>query len=567
MALYQKYRSKTFSELVGQDHVNLTMLEAIKSGKTAHAYLLTGPRGTGKTSTARLLSRAMNCFSLSEAKKAGKEISGEPCNKCDMCKEILDSRATDVIEIDAASHTGVDDIREIIDKARFAPTRGAKKVYIIDEVHMLSKSAFNALLKTLEEPPSHVVFILATTEAHKLPETILSRVQRYDFRRVSKSDIIKNLKIIAEKEKLTLEDGALDLLAIKAEGSHRDSISLLEHVASYSQKISKSDVENILGMAKSEEVLRFIGAIFNRDPEEGLKIAQQFYSDGIEMGQFNKEVIEYIRKILIYKVSEQALFEETEENIKNIKELSAKCPEADVLNAMKSFLRAGEMLKDVAYPILPIEMAVIELCGQDSITVSSPKSKVESKDVKDSIKDAIAVISSPEDVAVSVISTSFKTGMEKSQLGSSPLSSAPDDKAKDDSVLKVSKSGDKKREPENDKGKEMIAKASTQTPVFQMTGDLWEQLIVAIKAQNTTLSALLRDVKPLSINGNQITIGARFKFHKDRISEPKNSKIIEEAICSLTGNNCVVMCEVMDAKMKQEVPAADLGKAAEEVFG
>jgi DNA polymerase III subunit gamma/tau len=267
VAFYQKYRPKFFVDLIGEDHIRETLLEASKGDKMSHAFLLCGPRGTGKTTTARLLAKVLNCQQIIKDRAYKKEITGEPCNKCEVCLEINEGRAIDVVEIDAASHTKVDEIREVIDKARFMPAKLTKKVYIVDEVHMLSTSSFNALLKTLEEPPAHVVFILATTEVHKLPATIVSRVQRYDFRRIKKDDIIQNLKKIAKAEKIEIDDKVLDLIAVKAEGGHRDAVSLLEQISATGDT-SYENASKVLGHSDSGEILAFLEAIFSNLPEE-----------------------------------------------------------------------------------------------------------------------------------------------------------------------------------------------------------------------------------------------------------------------------------------------------------
>lgn len=511
MAFYQKYRSKTFSELIGQDLIRDTLIEAVKSNKFSHAYLLTGPRGTGKTSTARLLAKAFNCLTLANSQKEGQENKGEPCNTCSSCLEIGSGRSVDVIEIDAASHTGVDEIRELIEKAQFAPNQSFKKIYIIDEVHMLSKNAFNALLKTLEEPPKHVVFILATTEAYKLPATILSRVQRYDFRRITKEDIVINLKKIAKEEKLEIDDGSLELIASNAEGGHRDAIVLLEKISSLGKKIDKTQVENMLGIADRKFIFQFLGAIFNTNPEEGLKIAHRLYEEGLEMGQFNKDVIEVLRRMLLLSESGQALFEDTNENIASIKELSQKTTGGRILKLIEIFLKSANLLKDISYPILPIEMAVIEACsasGNYEARILNQESK-EDSNTKD----------------------------KEQPHNSNPI--IQDSNA--DSVPVV---------------------------VLQMTDDVWAKAIQEIKKANTSLAALMRDAKPLEYTKGKLVLGVKFKFHKDKISSPENTKILEKIFCSLTGEESVISCKLVDAKPKENkiTDNKELLEAAEEIF-
>ena len=242
MSLYRKYRPQTFAHLVGQDHVSQTLLSALRLGRVSHAYLFTGPRGTGKTSTARLVAKALNCLD---------ESSVEPCNACEICMEIADGRLIDIIEIDAASNRGIDEMRDLREKIHFAPTRAKLKVYIIDEVHMLTKEAFNALLKTLEEPPEHVYFVLATTEVHKIPETILSRCQRFDFQRIPVKVLVDRLSFIAQEEKIEVEEKALEMIAHHAEGGLRDAIGLLEQMAA-DGSLTVERVSTVLGIGGCE---------------------------------------------------------------------------------------------------------------------------------------------------------------------------------------------------------------------------------------------------------------------------------------------------------------------------
>lgn len=548
MAFYQKYRPKTFSELAGEDHVRATLIEAVKSDSLSHAYLLCGPRGTGKTSTARLLAKAFNCETLLADRKAGKETEGEPCNKCQSCLDIAKGRAVDVIEIDAASHTKVDEIREVIDQANFVPTKSHKKIYIIDEVHMLSNSSFNALLKTLEEPPAHVAFILATTEVHKLPATILSRTQRFDFRRVAQADIIDNLKKIAVNEKIEIDDAALETIALSAEGGHRDAIGLLEQVASFSNKITQSTVEDILGIAKSEEVFSFVGAIFNEIPEEGLKIAHRLFSGGTNMSQFNKSIIESLRKILLIKMIGEVLIEDTAENFKKLKLLSSQIDSSRLIFVIETFIKAGKLLKDVSFPVLPIEMAVVEACG----TSRNYESRITNHE------------SGKEQTAVVVATSSSNK---------ESLDSAQGDKKKSEEDREPA-SNDKPKVIEEDKvkkdihnSKSIIHNSETRgVSVFQMTDDLWERVITEAKKENSTLAALLRDAKPLEVIGNKVKLGVRFGFHKDKISETNNLSFLERIFGEIIGQKCIISCEISKPK-KKIGEGDDLVKAAEEVFG
>jgi DNA polymerase-3 subunit gamma/tau len=542
LAFYQKYRAKTFAEMVGQEHVVLTILQSIKSNRLVHAYLLTGPRGIGKTSTARLLSKAINCHENVAAKKAGKEMPGEPCNKCDSCLEIAEGRSLDVLEMDAASHTGVDEIREVIESARLMPAKSDRKIFIIDEVHMLSKSAFNALLKTLEEPPSHVVFIMATTESHKVPATILSRAQRFDFKRASKEELIANLKKIAKAEKIEIDDEALDLIAVSARGGHRDAISLFEQVAVTKGPISLDIAREVLGIAKDEEVFKFVGAIFNESPEEGLKIAHGLFETGHDLADFNQGVIELLRRILLLQITGRPLFEETESRKKEIAALAAQSQSDRTILLIKNFIDAAALLKDVNYPLLPIEIAVIKSCGS-ALKAKSLKLKAENEAVE--VKsEKLKAEGSPQGIGDRL------SGEPVDRSNSKPASEAPSQP--------VDQSTD---QPINQP-------TSVPVPVVDMTRDIWQQVVDETKKQNSTLAALLRDAKPEEVTKDTLTLGVKFKFHKDKISETKNLTILEKIVCDVTGCSYKVFCKISE-KPKPAVAKtepAELEKAVGEVF-
>ncbi|MCE2104845.1 DNA polymerase III subunit gamma/tau [Streptococcus thermophilus] len=293
-ALYRKYRSQTFGEMVGQKVISTTLRQAVESGKISHAYLFSGPRGTGKTSAAKIFSKAMNCPN---------QVDGEPCNHCDICRDITNGSLEDVIEIDAASNNGIDEIREIRDKSTYAPSRATYKVYIIDEVHMLSTGAFNALLKTLEEPTENVVFILATTELHKIPATILSRVQRFEFKSIKQGAIKEHLASILEKEGLTFDDEALTIISRRAEGGMRDALSILDQALSLSadNNVSQSVAEEITGSIGLTALDSFVASVRNQDTTKALSNLETLFDNGKSMSRFATDLLEYFRDLLIVK--------------------------------------------------------------------------------------------------------------------------------------------------------------------------------------------------------------------------------------------------------------------------
>ena len=295
-ALYRKFRPISFNEMVGQEHITKTLKNQILADRIGHAYLFSGGRGTGKTTAAKIMARAINCLHPHE--------DGEPCNECEICKGILDGSLTDVVEMDAASNNSVEDVRAIRDEVNFLPTIAKYRVYIIDEVHMLSTGAFNALLKTLEEPPEHVKFILATTEPQKLPATILSRCQRFDFKRISVEDIIKRLNIICKEDKIQITDEALKMIAILAEGALRDGISILERCSQdANREITEDVIRELVGLPKLTYIRELVQCIIEKNAENAIKTMDIVINQGKDLDNFLWEVIKYVKDILVYKVT------------------------------------------------------------------------------------------------------------------------------------------------------------------------------------------------------------------------------------------------------------------------
>ena len=347
---YRKWRPQTLAEVVGQELVTKTLLNALSSGRVSHAYLFCGPRGTGKTSTGRILAKAVNCLSNGK---------GEPCNTCHICQAITDGRALDVIEIDAASNRGIDDIRDLREKVNYAPNQAHYKVYIIDEVHMLTKEASNALLKTLEEPPSHVIFILATTEAHKVLPTILSRCQRFDFRRISQADVVAKLARICSAEGIHIELKGLQLIAKATTGSLRDAENMLEQLtAYYGSEIELSQVQAILGITGDWRTRELVKHIVNNDVSAGMATLHSVNSDGLDLRQFNRELVEYLRGLLLVKTGSDDAVDLTAGDLAELKDLAARASLAQILRAVKLF---GQLeLGFDNYSTLPLELALVD---------------------------------------------------------------------------------------------------------------------------------------------------------------------------------------------------------------
>lgn len=355
LVLYRKYRPQSFSEMIGQEHIVKTLKNSVAGGMVAHAYLFCGSRGTGKTSIARLLAKAVNC----EAQK-----NGEPCNKCKDCQTINSGRALDIVEIDAASNTGVDNMRELTDGIKFNPTQLKYKVFIIDEAHMLSKGAFNALLKTLEEPPAHAIFMLATTEVEKIPETILSRVQRFDFKKASIIQIIEKLKLIARSEKIKADDDVFRAIAQLAEGGFRDAESILTRILSAGDKLTVKDVENIVGVASFDKVLRFIDIIAKKDAREIISNLNDLHNSGSDIQEFLKSIVRHLRNIMLAQlgvnIKETSAPELTEEQIQDIILQCKNFRQEELRELLENFIKAEDMMKKSSISLLPIELAILK---------------------------------------------------------------------------------------------------------------------------------------------------------------------------------------------------------------
>lgn len=357
--LYRKYRPESFKEMVGQEHVVRTLTNALKNDMISHAYLFSGPRGTGKTSMARLLAKAVNCLDRKGA---------EPCNKCRACTELSKGSSMDLVEIDAASHRGIDDIRELREGIRFSPTSLKYKVFIIDECHQLSKAASNALLKTLEEPPSHAIFVLATTEPQKMLPTILSRCQQFSFRLLKLPEIVQKMENILKKEKIETEESALYEIARAARGSLRDAESLLDQVITFAgqdKKIEAQEVKEVLGLVQTEAVAQFAKLIFKEEQKQAVDLLHQKQEQGMDLETFLQSLIQYLRLALILKIGgnkKMVLSQLTEEEAEKLQQNIESATAQQVIKILQEFLSASNKIRYSPLPQLPIELAIIASC-------------------------------------------------------------------------------------------------------------------------------------------------------------------------------------------------------------
>ena len=361
-ALYRNFRPLKFSDMVGQEHITRTLRNQVMSNRVGHAYLFNGGRGTGKTTSAKILARVVNCLNPQE---------GEPCNECEICKEILEGSLTDVVEMDAASNNSVEDIRSIRDEVNFLPTKAKYRVYIIDEVHMLSTGAFNALLKTLEEPPEHVKFILATTEPQKLPTTILSRCQRFDFKKIPEPDIIKRLKIICEGSNIKVDEDALKVMAVLSEGHMRDAISILERCSQENtENITIEEVKELVGLPSLEYINKLSRGILEKDTIKSLEAIDDVINDGKDLYNFLWEVIKYFKDILVYKTT-NSLNLYSEKEIEEIKKLADISDEQRLLDIIYLLSDLENDIKWSSQKTIMFQTGVIKACREEGLATNS----------------------------------------------------------------------------------------------------------------------------------------------------------------------------------------------------
>lgn len=535
-ALYLKYRPRTFDEVVGQEAITRTLRNALSQGRIRHAYLFTGSRGTGKTTTARLLAKAVNCLAPEEER---------PCNVCAICTAINEGRLLDLIEIDAASNRGIDEIRDIREKVGFRPNEARYKVYVLDEAHMLTEPAFNALLKTLEEPPPHAIFTLVTTDPHKIPATITSRCQRFDFKRISIQAIAERLELIAQREGLTAEPAALDLIARHSTGALRDAISLLDQLMGYGDEIALDQVQMVLGAAGGEAAGQLVGLLARGDVGGGLALIDRVVGDGVDPRQFGREVVEYLRGLLLIKEGAGArLLDATAEQAAEMEGIAAQLSTGQLLEALRLFNGAATELKSglQTLPHLPLEMALVESALQAS-----------TRPDRNSLSQEIPSQGATRPLPVRPVEAG------QAQADVPPVQVQP--KASGQAVAESAAapvSAPLEQPPSQPSGPP--ARATAKEVVLRKTGDgpvagavlyqtgpglsldqvqrHWQEIINAVQALNRTTAAVLRsNCQPVDLADGQIVVTVPSAILRDKLENPQRKVELQDAVSSILGIN------------------------------
>lgn len=547
MVLYRKYRPQQFSDLVGQEEIVKTLLAQLESGKVGHGYLFAGPRGTGKTSTARILAKAVNCEEYSSnVKRKTSNVYGEPCNKCLACRAITDGSYLDLIEIDAASNRGIDEIRDLREKIKLSPVVGNFKVYIIDEVHMLTTEAFNALLKTLEEPPAHAIFVLCTTEQHKLPETILSRLARFSFKRAKDADLSGAISKIAKVEKIKLGVGTAAVIASAADGSYRDALALLDQLAAKGEEITPADVKNLAKVGGENLTFEFIDLLFKKELKKLVERLDEV-AGTIDFTAFNRELILTLEGILKFKIGVRR--EGELGKWENYKEIISGASFADVHGLMRLLLVLEGDMRLYPLPETAMLVAICKWCGDCEV-------KEKSQSVKSEEVGGVSDVVKVEKVI------EVKKIEKEQDPEATEAAEVVDEKGKVE--IKVETVPLKKK------------KSSGSSVTLAQIESGWNEFLNRIRPVNAHVVALLKSTRPTEINDDTLVLEVFFRFHKDKLSERKIMDLLCLTMSDIIGSPINLELRLAQRSTKPtsavvksdvlEIGGDDLSKMAEEIF-
>ncbi len=500
-ALYRKYRPQGWAEVIGQDPVVQTLKNAVASDRVTHAYLFAGPRGTGKTTLARLLAKAVNCLA--------KEPADRPCNHCENCEAVNQNRFLDLVEIDAASNNSVEDVRDLRDKINFAPSQGRYRIYIVDEVHMLSTQAFNALLKTLEEPPPHAIFVLATTEIHKIPATVLSRCQRHEFRRVAVDEILGQLKMIVKAEKYQADEDALLMIARQAGGGMRDAISLLDQLASMGKKITLPLAQSVLGTATSQTVLDMVKAIREHEAGSGFQTIQAALDAGADARTLARQIVEYLRGLLLVQLGNGNLVEAAKDVKERMAQDARAFSTADVLRMMRAFNAAAVDTRGGWQPSLSLELALAEALEHPVEAAPAKTGQGSGGDQARAAKQASAgrVIPGSPSTKTAGVETLYQQASEN---------------------------------------------GSAVNPILDLAEIIrsWKDIRAVIKPGHPGVEALLNSCKPMDVHGDELILGFQSDTVRALMDKAENLEVTRRAVADVLGVEMKIKCVVTNAKGK-----------------
>lgn len=524
LVLARKWRPQTFTDVVGQEHVTRTLRNAITSGRVAHAFLFTGPRGVGKTTTARLLAKALNCE---------QGPTPDPCNQCSNCTEIAAGTALDVLEIDGASHTGVDNIRDLTEGVQYRPVKSRFRVIIIDEVHMLSNAAFNALLKTLEEPPSHVKFIFATTESHKILPTILSRCQRYDFKRIPLRELIQRLREIIQHEGLSADDVALALLAREADGGLRDAQSLLDQVIAWSGgQITEAAVKEALGVADRQALFRVAEAVLARNPAQALQLAGDLHEYGYDPRRLCRDLLEHCRHLVAAKVSNDPIMlaDLPDHEVAIVRQQVSACSLEDVQRLFTLLLHADEEIGRTAYPQLVIEMTLVKLASQPQVLpIEEALTRLEA------LHKAIlnnAPLSAPALTPTPPAPAAFTTPSSSPR----PISSQREIRE----IRKEEPAPPPASQPPVVRSQELTSSSPSDPVVAEDTPEAWEGFLRAVQREKISLFFPLKSAQLLELTQTTMRIIVEKELYFRELTRKESRTLLEEIAKRFFGKTLTV---------------------------